>query len=381
MLPLIETRPLSTLTVSKANARKGKPPAKDVAQMEASILGHGLQHNLVVSADGEVIAGQVRLLALQALADKGHLDPDVAIPCALVDTEADMEEISLAENIVRLPIHPADQVAVFARLQRAGATVEDLAQRFAYTPRTIEQRLRLGALHATVLKAYRRGDMDLDMAQAFTLTLDKKRQLEVWTDLTKRGDWNRTAHAVRQALLGEKFPIGHHLVTYAGLERYEAEGGTVTRDLFSSLDEDRGISGAWVDDPDLLRRLAQEKLDKYGAQLRRRGWKWVEVEIGVPWEKVHSHARIDPAGDKGKHTDEQKAVAGVLVDIGGNGRPECHEGLVKKEDLEEAWALTRTQKRARRQAEKTRGDEADDEPDDEEEGTGTGPEVFGSRRG
>jgi hypothetical protein len=54
---------------------------------------------------------------------------------------------------------------------------------------------------------------------------------------------------------GEVQASGNALVRFVGIEAYEAAGGVVRRDLFDS--EQAG----WISDPELLRRLATEKLE------------------------------------------------------------------------------------------------------------------------
>ena len=61
-----------------------------------------------------VVAGRRRYLALAQLAEAGRLDAAYAVPCRVLDRETDAAEISLAENIVRAPMHPADQFEAFA---------------------------------------------------------------------------------------------------------------------------------------------------------------------------------------------------------------------------------------------------------------------------
>ncbi len=70
--------------------------------------------NLVVTEGKKgkyhVIAGARRLEALQGPAGRGQALPaDHAVPCQVV-TEEHAAEMSLAENIVRQAMHPADRV-------------------------------------------------------------------------------------------------------------------------------------------------------------------------------------------------------------------------------------------------------------------------------
>ena len=115
--PLIREVPLSRLALAPENVRKTPADPIAEAEMTASIATHGLLENLVVRMDGPadagayaVIAGGRRLAAMKALAEDGTIDADHPVPC-LVAADPDMAgELSLAENIVRIAMHPADQV-------------------------------------------------------------------------------------------------------------------------------------------------------------------------------------------------------------------------------------------------------------------------------
>jgi ParB family chromosome partitioning protein len=64
-----------------------------------------------------------------------------------------------------------------------------------------------------------------------------------------------------------------------GIDAYEAAGGVVRRDLF---DDDRG---RYLSDPELLRRLAVEKLEALATDARAEGWSWAEARV-----ELDSHA-------------------------------------------------------------------------------------------
>src|SRR3546814_14230 len=107
---------LDRLVKSPRNVRKTPSSGAADAELKASIAVHGLQQNLVVTpanGDGayEVIAGGRRLAALKALQAEGKLPADCLVPC-FIRTES-AAELSLAENIVRQAMHPADQFEAF----------------------------------------------------------------------------------------------------------------------------------------------------------------------------------------------------------------------------------------------------------------------------
>jgi hypothetical protein len=52
------------------------------------------------------------------------------VPCSLRFVRIDLTEVSLVENIVRMPMHPADQFEAFRDLIDKGASVPEVAARF-----------------------------------------------------------------------------------------------------------------------------------------------------------------------------------------------------------------------------------------------------------
>ena len=110
--PIIE---VNKLEKSSLNARRTatKGAAED---MKASILAHGLMQNLVVTAGGDgiyrVIAGGRRLEAMKVAGGR-QAARDYAVPCQVASDEHAVE-MSLAENTVRLAMHPADEFEAFA---------------------------------------------------------------------------------------------------------------------------------------------------------------------------------------------------------------------------------------------------------------------------
>ena len=103
---------LNKLIEDKANVRViGKKDG--IGELAASILAHGLLQSLVVKEAGNgkyaVCAGGRRLRALRRLAKNGDLDKALPVVCRIVPA-AQAAEASLAENVVRSNMHPADEI-------------------------------------------------------------------------------------------------------------------------------------------------------------------------------------------------------------------------------------------------------------------------------
>ena len=303
----IASIPLGRLELSPDNARK--TPANDaaLAELKASIAAHGLLENLVVRPQGgegadaryAVIAGGRRLAAMQALAGDGALAADFPVPCRVCGDGALSRELSLAENTVRVAMHPADQVETFRRLADDGATTAGIAARFGIGVRTVERRLRLGGAAPVLLDALRAGEIDLETLAAFAVTADRGRQTAAWEQVKAQG-YRPTAWQVRRMLTEDRIPATSDLARFVGVDAYEAAGGAVDRDLFAEADE----SGVWLCDPKLLRDLAAAKLEAAAEELRTR-WRWAEARIDLDWNTTARFGRVHP--QPGEPTPEERA--------------------------------------------------------------------------
>ena len=165
------------------------------------------------------------------------------MPCLVVDGDAAPAELSLAENVIRIAMHPADQVIAFTKLTESGVTAAAIAARFGTSERLVEQRLRLGNAAPELLNAYRAGDIDLETLKAFAVTTDHARQMAVWEQVADQG-YRPAAWQVKRMLTEERVPANSAMARFVGIEDYEAAGGPVLRDLFAAEDE----SGIWLED-------------------------------------------------------------------------------------------------------------------------------------
>ena len=269
---------LSKLDPSPVNVRR-TGTGLGVEALAASIAAHGLLQSLAVRAklDGasretgryEVVAGGRRLAALRLLAKGKRLAKHAPIPCRVLDG-ADDAEASLAENTVRLDMHPADQFEAFAALHRGGdgLGVEEIAARFGVSAHTVRQRLRLAAVSPALIQAYRDEALTLDHLMAFAVTEDHAAQERVFAQLPA---WQRSPDTIRRLLTNALVPATDRRVLLVGLDAYLAAGGRVQRDLFA---ED---GGGWIEDAALLERLVAERMEREAEAVRAEGWAWVAI--------------------------------------------------------------------------------------------------------
>jgi ParB family chromosome partitioning protein len=277
--------PLSKLIPSAANVRK-TGATLGIAELAASIKAHGLLQNLQVRPgdDGkfEVVAGRRRLTALKRLAKNKEIERLVEIPCHVLSDE-DPAEISLAENVMRLPMHPADQFEAFHALAESGKGPEEIAARFGCSPATVRQRLKLASVSPRLIKIYRAGNMDLDQLMAFAISDDHAAQEAAWF---KQPAWNRDPASVRRVLTGAHIEASDRRARFVGIDAYAAAGGHVLRDLFAEAHE------GYLTDPALLDRLAVERLDREAETIRGEGWKWIEIVPDLDYAAVRGFTRV-----------------------------------------------------------------------------------------
>lgn len=269
---------LARLVPCPANVRR-TGATSGVDALAASIQAHGLLQSLVVrpklDSDGqatdryEVVAGGRRLAALRLLAKQKRITKGTAIPCRVLDTDAtDSTEASLAENIVRQDMHPADQFEAFHALYQGGIGIEDIGARFGVSAHTVRQRLRLASVSPALIQAYRDEELTLDHLTAFGVTEDQEAQERVFRQLQS---WQRNPDTIRRLLTHALIPATDRKVLFVGLDTYTAAGGTVQRDLFS---EDRG---GWITDAALLEQLVVQRMEREAEAIRAEGWRWVGI--------------------------------------------------------------------------------------------------------
>lgn len=369
---------LAKLTKSPDNVRRTPPSQAEHEQLKASIAARGLLQPLVVcpgSRKGyfEVVAGGCRLDALKALQKEGRLRKTYVAPC-MVRPATDKED-SLAENLHRAGMHPADEFTAFAELIDRGAEVQGIAERFGVTQKHVRQRLKLGKAAPELVQAYRDKAMDLDILMAFTVSEDHDAQRAVWDQV--KDQYQVSTYAVKQRLTEGAIPADSRLGRFVGLDVYEKAGGAVSRDLFTEAED------GYLTDAKLVRELALQKLAE-AAKALEQGWQWAKPmlepdyhfaadytrvypqPVDPPKEVVQALSRLDKRldeleampdedwtdeladelervekrqeelstiiNDSAEYDPADRARAGCIVTVGRDGDLEVHAGLIPKAD-------------------------------------------------
>lgn len=299
--PAIIQVPLSQLRLSPRNARK--TGGQDIEGLAASIAAHNLLQNLTVTPGAndneyQVVAGGRRLAAMQLLRDRGQLDAEFSVPCKLITDDGVALEASTAENTLREAMHPADQFDAFRDMVEAKKSIPDIAAHFGVTELVVKQRLKLANVAPKLVQVYRDGGMDLEQLQALALTDDKKLQEKVW--FGAKNDWNRSARDIRHAITTSEVRGDSTIARFVGLDAYEAAGGPVRRDLFSTRGE------VFLGDKALLDKLALDKLEAIAQSERDAGWSWAEAHLGLDYDKLAAFPHFGVGPNRQKPTAQDK---------------------------------------------------------------------------
>jgi ParB family chromosome partitioning protein len=301
--------PLNKLKKSPRNARKTPHTKAEIAALAASIKANGILQNPVVepeaNASGKptgfylVTIGEGRRQAQLLRAKHKEITKTEPIRC-VVDTSHNALEISLAENAIRSPMHPADQFEAFFELHRDhGLNAEDIAARFGVTPAVVRQRLKLAAVSPKLIEAYRNEEMNLDQLTAFAITDDHAKQEAVWDEFG--ADYER--EDILAALNGTNVPADDCRARFVGVDAYQVAGGVVLRDLFDEQHQ------GFLTDAALLDRLAGAKLHAVADAVRAEGWKWVDTMVRYDHSATADMRRIYPETAPLSEGDQAKLAA------------------------------------------------------------------------
>ncbi len=275
------------LRISEQNQRTkhAQPTDEEIAELAALIENMGLLHRLLVVKEGDgygVVAGGRRLVAIGLLIAQGRWPAEVKIECRLFDS-AEAVRISLAENLGRKDMHPAEQIVAFRnRIDGQGKSVAEVAREFGVTPLTVERRLKLARLAPRFLKMYRDGEIASDVLLALAQSDDHAVQEAAW-EAMPRG--SRSAYHLRNLITKDEAPLSHRFARYVGVKGYEKAGGIVRRDLFSDSND------GYIQNMPLLRKLADDKLQRKASEFQSEGWSWVECDLDADATEYRNFGR------------------------------------------------------------------------------------------
>jgi ParB family chromosome partitioning protein len=312
--------PLSALRPAPINVRhgKGKPAVGDLVP---SIRSRGILQPLLVRPNGEgfeVVAGRRRFFAVAQIADEDGVGAEeVLLPCGIMrDGDNAMAlEASLIENVTHLPMDDMDQYEAFARLERQGRTVAEIAQTFGVTELTVRRRLALGTLSPKIRDAYRHDLIDGETLKL--LTLASKRQQKEWLELFEQEsdpEHSGAQRAPRAWQLRSWLFGGEHIATSAALFSLDRYTGALVTDLFGEESYFADRDAFWTLQNAAIASLRDELLGK----------RWTDVVVlgrGGRFQRWQ-HAPVAKK-DGGK----------VYIEVRESGDVEVHEGFLDQREV------------------------------------------------
>lgn len=192
--PFFQLVPLPRLVPNNYNARRfeqGDSPQRRARfeELVASVMEKGILEPLLVRAIGddrfEVVAGERRFRAAQKVTLRMELDEILyLVPCMVHDLDDDAAfDIMVVENLQREDLTPFESAQAFkAYLERHGnraEAVQELAARTGIPGHAIRRQVRLLALPADILAAWKDGQISQSHAELFTRLDDAPQALEL----------------------------------------------------------------------------------------------------------------------------------------------------------------------------------------------------------
>ncbi|WP_224826776.1 ParB/RepB/Spo0J family partition protein [Cognatishimia sp. MH4019] len=344
-----------------------------IATLAGSIDICGLMQNLIglQQEDGTIgiVAGGRRMRALKLLAEQdGKAQVVASIPVRLAADEAQAEIWANAENTARIDLDPADEIRAYGRMAQSEATAEAIASAFGVTVAHVKGRLKLAGLPEAALDALKTQQINLTSAQRMTTANDPKLVFEA-LQLIAEGRIE-TTRQLDHFLHPKAVTAKDRRAVFVGIEAYQDAGGRVTSDLFS---ED-----VFFESAEVLDEAFKAALTAHAEAVKEAdGWAWVEVcadaYLGWNFVEVHKYQRVYPVAGvlndtqserfealvelsdtdvldadgkaelevldailEGDFTDDQKALAGCVIHVNGEGARVVNAGFIRPEDRKAA---------------------------------------------
>lgn len=264
----------------------------ELETLAASLGAHGLIQALSVrEIDGAyyVADGNRRLAALRLRAERHDISSDYEVRCdfTTLSLGADADEISLAANLEREPLHEADTYEKFRELADRGLTEDRIAGRFGIEVKRVRRMLALGKLSPMILKAWREGvfgHATSECVRAFTMAPSVEEQESVFERLKRSG--NLSSYYIRREFGSDNG--GAIAIRTAGLDAYIAAGGRYVEDLFG----DNHV----IYDVEIAQQVAAQKIEAELQRLRDEGWSWVSMANDLPQHWSWNWPKLTPEG-------------------------------------------------------------------------------------
>ncbi|MCW2412039.1 MULTISPECIES: ParB/RepB/Spo0J family partition protein [unclassified Sphingobium] len=364
----ISTMTIADLCLSPYNVRTNQADANAIDGMAESLLRVGQLYPLAVHkmprATGKggsrcrqlwgVLAGGRRFRAFERLIADGRLPASHPIDVIVRDiaSEAELIELSLAENLVRFELRAYEVYAAVHRAHAGGRSFAEIAQTNGQTVETVRQWDRLGALEPEIFAALSRGEIGKEQAKAFAATNDHALQRWAFDQVMTLPE----SHPGRQPTgIRRIMKVGDNeqrkLLRFVDDYQYRKAGGRFELDLFADQPGERGR----VTDEGLLMQMVEAKLSVMRDRLRGQanvplrfeatyprdsnyGGVAIDLEITPQWGELSAEQqdRLDYLANEMAEIEQRAAI---IVEPGADREDAQLQAAM--EPLEEEWAALR----------------------------------------
>lgn len=183
---------LAEIEVSKVHVNPYQPrmefDPKGIEELKQSILENGIIQPITVrriDSGFELIAGERRIRAVKELGFS-------KIPAFMIEVESEdqMLEFALVENIQREDLNPIDLAKAMQRLQKEyGLTQEAVSKKVGKDRATVANFIRLLKLPGIIQESLRKEEITIGHAKAFMGLSSPSEQIKLWRKTVKQG-WN-----------------------------------------------------------------------------------------------------------------------------------------------------------------------------------------------
>ena len=160
---------------------------ESLEELKQSIIEKGVIQPITVR---RLVGGMYQLIAgerrVRASAEAGLTH----IPAYIIEVESEKEllELALIENIQREKLNPIEIAKAYQRLiEELGYTQEEIAKKIGKDRTTVANFIRLLKLPEQIQESLKRGEITMGHARALINLPSRKLQVEIWNKIIKQG--------------------------------------------------------------------------------------------------------------------------------------------------------------------------------------------------
>lgn len=316
---VVSSAPHNRIAPSPLNPRKRFDP-EATERMVETVREEGILIPLLVrranqpgnapvgsDVDFEIIGGERRWRAGDALVNAGEWPEDMDTPIRVVDPCDDRKylKLALAENIARKDMTPWEEAEAFDRLHQQGDSAAEIAKAVGMNKRTVEMRLRLVRDLAEPTKdALREGKITVEAANILAAFCPKLSQHLALEDIAD-GRFRTTAD-LKRALTHALIPTS---VAFFPADDYKG-------DLITDETDPEKV---YFSDAKEFERLQQKAIAE--AELKATG-------KGYAWTKVLDNRKSEWFSTGDFVTDAKAPERGVIYEIKSSGLVVVHTDVI-----------------------------------------------------